>query len=476
MQNLIRPSLALVGLCAGSAAAGEAGRMATRVHRWSRSVSAVLLLFCGLSAPGRVASQEPIVPLQLSFSDPGARSMGFGGAFVALADDATAALANPAGLVQLVRPEVSIEVRRWSFATPFTQRGRVQGLPSGVGADTTPGVVRARSEEVVSGLSFLSVAYPKGRWSIAFFRHQLASFEFSGETRGLFAGGTACCQVRFFDQRFTTDLDLASYGVSAGYRLGESFDVGFGVVYHESSMMTQATMYLPDEDPVVGLLAPTSFLPERSLVSQSLGGKGTDWGLTGGFLWRLADGWSVGGVYRQGPEVGIALEGRAGEAADLGVPPGGVFRRLDGLSVELPWILGLGCAYRAPDGGLTLSFQWDRIQYSTVVKSLERAAAPMGATVESALDDANELHLGGEYVFLRSTPVIALRVGAWLDPDHQMRDTSGDLFLQALQPRGEDQVHVALGLGVAFQSYQIDFGIDLADTVDTVSVSAVYSF
>lgn len=36
---------------------------------------------------------------QFSFSNPGARSLGFGGAFVALADDATASFANPAGLV-----------------------------------------------------------------------------------------------------------------------------------------------------------------------------------------------------------------------------------------------------------------------------------------------------------------------------------------------------------------------------------------
>jgi hypothetical protein len=44
-------------------------------------------------------AQQAIVPLHLSISDPGARSMGFGGAFVALGDDATAAFANPAGLV-----------------------------------------------------------------------------------------------------------------------------------------------------------------------------------------------------------------------------------------------------------------------------------------------------------------------------------------------------------------------------------------
>ena len=45
------------------------------------------------------------------FTNPGARSIGLGGAFAAIADDATAAFANPAGLVQILRPEISIELR-----------------------------------------------------------------------------------------------------------------------------------------------------------------------------------------------------------------------------------------------------------------------------------------------------------------------------------------------------------------------------
>ena len=58
--------------------------------------------------PGTSVAQEAPPALEFSFSNPGARSMALGGAFVALADDATAAFANPAGLVQLLRPEVSL--------------------------------------------------------------------------------------------------------------------------------------------------------------------------------------------------------------------------------------------------------------------------------------------------------------------------------------------------------------------------------
>ena len=450
--------------------------MAVPVIRRPGPLAALVLLLCAPLAPARLAAQEPIVPLQLSFSDPGARSMGFGGAFVALADDATAAFSNPAGLAQLVRPEVSIEGRHWSYSTPYNQRGRLEGLPSGFGADTVAGLRKATSDDVVSGLAFLSVAYPKGRWSLAFFRHRLASFDFSGETRGFFGGGTACCQTRFFDQRFTSELDFVSYGLSAAYRVHDGLDVGFGVIYHQASLDSLAAVFLPDEDPLLGFLAPTSYLPERALISQKIFGDDTDWGLSAGFLWRLSQSWRIGGVYRQGPEATVALETRAGRVVDFGVPPDGLLRRVDGVPIELPWVLGLGFAYRAPQGGLTVSFQWDRIQYSTIEDSLTAAALAVGGDVDQAIDDANELHLGGEYVFLRSTPVVAVRAGAWLDPDHQVRETSSDLFLRALQPRGEDQVHLAVGFGVAFERFQIDVGLDLADQVDTVSVSAVHSF
>ena len=75
--------------------------------------SAGILFALFLLATSAGAQTGPLT-FEFSFSNPGARSLGLGGAFAALADDATAAFANPAGLVQLVRPEVSIEGRSWS--------------------------------------------------------------------------------------------------------------------------------------------------------------------------------------------------------------------------------------------------------------------------------------------------------------------------------------------------------------------------
>ena len=86
------------------------------------------------------SSQEGPVTFEFNFSNPGARSMGLGGAFAALADDATAAFANPAGLVQLIEPEVSLEGRSWSYDVPFVSGGRTSGVPTGIGVDTFGGL------------------------------------------------------------------------------------------------------------------------------------------------------------------------------------------------------------------------------------------------------------------------------------------------------------------------------------------------
>ena len=120
---------------------------------------AVRLLGFVLTMSPAVATAQPVTSFEFSFSNPGARSMGFGGAFVALADDATAAFANPAGLIQLTRPEISAEGRSWSYTTPFTRGGRAAGQPTGIGLDTAAGPLVGESEGDWSGLSFASLVY-----------------------------------------------------------------------------------------------------------------------------------------------------------------------------------------------------------------------------------------------------------------------------------------------------------------------------
>ena len=86
-------------------------------------VSALLVALTCLSGPAVAQVGPPREPPALSgfsiipfdFGPPGARALGMGGAFIALADDATAAEANPAGLTNLSRAEASVHLRHSAF-------------------------------------------------------------------------------------------------------------------------------------------------------------------------------------------------------------------------------------------------------------------------------------------------------------------------------------------------------------------------
>lgn len=429
---------------------------------------AVLLLATAL-APERVVAQTGLT-FEFSFSNPGARSLGLGGAFAGLADDATAAFANPAGLVQLVRPEVSIEVRHWPYSTPFTRNGRVTGEPTGIGIDTEPGIVTGRSEDDVAGLSFFSLVYPKERWSIAFYRHLLANFESRFETQGIFGqGGGPLDTARLLDRRDRTDLEIVTYALSGAYRVTGSFSLGLGLTYFEGSLQAGQDLYGVDDESLAGYFGETSFLPERRIAESSLTIDDSDFGFAVGLLWRLAGRWHLGGFFRQGPEFDLISRLAGGPASEIpGLPPGSIFQFSN--PVAFPGVYGLGIAYRSGDGRLTLSFEWDRVEYSAIFDSLGNTASA------ELLEDGNEYHLGGEFAFLQTRPVFAVRLGVWRDPDHGVKSPVQDPLVRALFGKTTDEIHYSVGLGAAFRRFQIDFGADFSDRRDTISLSGIYSF
>src|SRR6266852_3106701 len=93
-----------------------------------------ICLFAAISVAAAlpVAAQntdiESLSGLTFNFGNPGARSLGMGGAFLGLADDASASEANPAGLTVLRRPEVSLEVRNYQEQQLFTTSGTFPDL------------------------------------------------------------------------------------------------------------------------------------------------------------------------------------------------------------------------------------------------------------------------------------------------------------------------------------------------------------
>ncbi len=427
-----------------------------------RTLAHGLLLLAALAWPVDAFAQN-LVTLQFSFSNPGARSLGIGGAFVALADDATAAYANPAGLTQLVEPEMSVEGRSWRYATTYVEGGRASGEPTGLGLDTDPGIREGVSRADFSELSFLSFVYPRGRFTFALYRHQLAKFGSSFEPQGLFAeGSTLLGTDRFAEQPGGNQLDALSIGLAVGYRVSDSLSVGLGISHLRTDLTFSSVGYLPDDNTVASFFGTNSLLPERRIFETSTVVDGTDTGFTLGLLWRVAERWRLGAFHREALRTESHGVLRAGPAAPPDFPD---LSEFEGTWVT-PRSYGAGVAFQSRDGRVTTSLEWDHVGYAEI----------LAGDRDERIPDADEIHLGGEYVFVGRTPIVAVRLGAWLDPDHRIQATQGGALFRALLPPGDDEIHLSAGLGVAFERFQVDLAVDVSDPADTASVSAVYSF
>ncbi len=87
-----------------------------------------IVLGCALPAELRAQAVQNIV-LRNSFSPigAGARGVGMGGAFIAVADDGTAATFNPAGLAQLRRAELALVGVGSELSSTVQGSGLIQG-------------------------------------------------------------------------------------------------------------------------------------------------------------------------------------------------------------------------------------------------------------------------------------------------------------------------------------------------------------
>ena len=443
----------------------------------------VATMLVALVSASHLRAQGGPTTIQFSFSNPGARSLGMGGAFAAVADDATAAFANPAGLTQLTRPEVSLEGRYWNYVTPFTISGRVSGEPTGIGLDTL--IQTAESDFDTSSLSFLSFVYPGRNWTVALSRHQSAKFESFSGTQGLFTDdqvddpqptclpGEAVC--RYPDITRDTDISVVSTTVSFAYQISDAFSLGLGLAYFQGDLLMIQDLYLPVEETLPeGFFGPNAYQREALYGTGEYEWDGTDWGINLGFLWFPTRQWTLGGFFRQGGEFsGTGVE-FSGPALDPPYPVGTIARAESGIPLKVPDVYGLGLAYRSRNGSWTGSIEWDRVLYSEILDSIGSGDLIDTSTVR--LDDANELRAGVEYAFRQLNPLIAVRGGVWRNPDHTIRSFEDDPLERALLPGGDDDVHFALGAGVVFKNFQIDLAFDVSDLVDTAALSLIYQF
>jgi long-chain fatty acid transport protein len=448
-------------------------------HRFK--VFQVLGLFFLVSTGTSVLAQtnsEINAGIQFNFSNPGARSLGFGGAFIGLADDATAAYTNPAGLTNLSKPEISFEGRYFQYRTEFLDRGHGFGSPSGNGQDTVAGEVTVRSNDIKKSFSFLSFVYPQDRWAIAVYRHELANFRATSQTNGIFYGPQGNIpSTRLFPVQASVDLKIIDYGASVAVRVADGFSLGVGASAYQYSQATRVTRF----DFAGGGFANPPDFTSPVLFEGDDGAASDVVTVNAGLLWKINRQFSVGAVYRQGPKFHpeafiIAADGSSASSITA--------------TFHVPDVYGAGLTVH-PTDFFTVSFDYNRVRYSQLTKEFVDLFAPDGPALSNAYrsDDGNVFRLGLQYAIPLGTNVLALRAGAWRDPDHRIRFTqqvlptddadtaaakAGELLLFRA---GKNEYHYTGGIGLALgEHFQIDAAADIVNSVRTGAVSAVIRF
>ncbi|MEM7583618.1 MAG: hypothetical protein AAF560_09585, partial [Acidobacteriota bacterium] len=200
----------------------------------------------GGAGPGPMAPNRELPPLSgfpgipFNFGPPGARSLGMGGTFIAIADDATAAEANPAGLNQLSRPEVSIHGRSASLdgevldlnaVVNLDALNRFRQFDSRLRPDSRIGNAfandnKARIDHSLSEASFVSFVKPMQDSTYSVYFQRSADFE-STNTFVAFDDSL----LDRYQTRQQVDLSLENLGISAAFQASPKLSVGFSLRY-----------------------------------------------------------------------------------------------------------------------------------------------------------------------------------------------------------------------------------------------------
>lgn len=437
---------------------------------------------------------ESLSGLQFNFGNPGARSLGMGGAFLGLADDASAAEANPAGLTVLRRPEVSLEVRNYQEQQLFTT--------SGTFPDLTRTAFKHYSQRVEP--TFFSVVYPIKAWTLGFYVHEPLRNEGSGQVvpeRNTFTGaiktnvpnfylpknGTpvskADCEAMrartgdFFSCLEYTILPFLSaltvqertFGVAGAYKIGK-FSVGGTVRYHRFNEAAFTFRVTPTFDfSSISVQATSDVTDQNSKVKDK-----TAWTGSAGVKWEPNDKFSVGAVYKQGAKF-VTPTFAANSDTNF------AFVKVSDTTFHVPDIYGVGVSW-SPIPVLKVNADAVHITYSNLVDhfvSINEAIRAIDKAYKA--NDVTELHLGAEYFFFLSKLPVAVRGGAWRDPDHAIEyrgplNVPDAVAAAILYPKGKDQMHVSIGAGLAWPKFQVDAAYDRSDHYKVGSISVIRRF
>lgn len=432
---------------------------------------------CGLLATISLAqtNDEGLANLQFNFVNPGARSLAMGGAFIGMADDATTALANPAGLVNLVEPEVSVELSSDSFTNeiPWVDGSERELSGGGYAYTFEPEEFPARE----TALSFASFVFPVSphKLVISGFMDEETNFAREFETKGMpFLDEFGVTSGRYFPTSNSLAMSVRNIGASIGLQPAEKISLGVTIAYARLSLESETTRF-----DYAGAGRPVN--------RESLSADSGKIALGVGARFQIAPAVSAGFVYHKRPKFDAVskyeVEPSGRETLEVVLIADQAFKAPDSF--------GFGVSIK-PSESLSFNADVNRVLYSQLMDGYYNAFYPLwpGPSQPTShkeayeIADGTELRLGAEYVVLIGERPLAIRGGFWREPFHGMVRKAEDAAITDANVSDpffsrtfiEDSNHISFGAGINLERLALDFAYDYSKDVKRLVVSTVVYF
>lgn len=371
----------------------------------------------------------------------GARALGMGGAFIAVADDATAASWNPAGLVQLERPEFSI-VGDYSYRKEDFSSSIRPEIDTSSSTDTTQ-------------LNFLSITYPfallNRNMTLSANYQRLYDFDRNFDHPRNLAGAVIGRETVNFDQ----DGYLGAMGLAYALELTPRLSIGttlniwtdkFGVRNGwDLTVRTQSVITAINSPPFGVIPIDPPLQIDVTLEDEYENFSGTNWNF--GLLWNINDYFSLGAVFKTAFKGDLDHTHTVTERDASGTITS--FNEIkEDAHLHLPMSYGGGLSCRFSDR-FTMDLDVYRTDWSEYY--IEDGQGNKFSGVDGRLkgqsdvEDTTQVRLGAEYLFLLperhlSVPV---RGGIFYDPEPKEGDP-------------EDFYGFSLGTGIGYKKFIFD--------------------
>lgn len=385
----------------------------------------------------------------------GARAMGMGGTFIGIADDATAASWNPAGLIQLETPEFSIVGDRLNGKEKFSSNTHPEANNIG--------------KTDITDINYFSVSYPfeKPRNIVISINYQrLYDFERSFDySYDYSSAGVDLMQDKHFDQRGS----ISAMGLAGAFEINPDLSLGLTMNLWTDDLFWSNGWKESYTESGVGNQSGVPVAIDTYMTDQYSGFKGINFNF--GLIWNLSKSITLGCVLKTPFKATIQHNFNYSQTSVFDPPVDTTvtsqFSTAEKVTLKMPLSYGLGLGWRMSDA-LSLGIDVYRTDWSKYVlkDSQGNRFSPIDGrpVADSNVKDTTQIRMGGEYLYIlpESRSVIPFRAGIFYDPEPSYGEV-------------KDFYGIALSSGISHKQFIFDIayqlrwsdGIDAGDLIAT---------